>query len=235
MISILIPTRGRRRGLERAVRSALDTADDRDCLQFIAYVDQDDALTYFNFNEEFNLEVQFLIGPRIVLSNMWNKCAAAAIGEIFHQGNDDIAFRTRGWDSLVYREFSKYPDKILLVHGSDGTNLPSGSQGKFGCHPFVHRRWLETLGYLTPPFYSSDYGDTHLNEVANALGRRKYLTFIIEHLHFWLGKGPQDKTYDDRLERHSRDNVSQLYEDLAPLREVDIEKLRKASYEASVE
>ena len=228
MISILIPTRGRRRGLERAVRSALQTADDPNCLQFVAYVDQDDALTYFNFNEEFNLEVQFIIGPRIVLSNCWNKCAVKAVGDIFQQSNDDVRYQTKGWDSLVYEEFEKCPDKILLVHGSDGSSRPSGGQGKFGVHSFVSRRWVETLGYFTPAFFSSDFGDSWIGEVADCISRRRYLPFVIEHLHPIFGKGEEDATYLQRLVRHSNDNVEQLYRDLAPLREVDIEKLKAA-------
>lgn len=222
MISVLIPTRKRRAGLERAVRSAIDTAANPRSLEFVAYVDLDDQDTY----ADFPLDIKFVIGPRIVLSNTWNKCAKVSTGEILCQGNDDCIWRTGGWDLDVENEFAKWRDRIVLVHGSDGTELPSGSKGKFGPHPFVHRKWVETLGYFTAPFFSSDYGDTHLNDLANAIGRRRYLPFVIEHMHFWLGKGPQDQTSNDRLERHSRDNVDQLYKDLAPLREVDIEKLK---------
>jgi len=227
MISILIPTRGRRRGLERAVRSAPAKADNRDYLEFIAYVDQDDTLTYFNFNEEFNLDIRFLVGPRIVLSNTWNKCAQKANGEILGQMNDDIYFRTPGWDGLVYKEFEKYPDKILMVHGNDGSSQASGTGG-FGSHPFVSRRWYEVLGYITPPFFSSDFGDTWIGHLADAIGRRHYLPFVIEYLHPFFGKAEEDETFRQRIVRHSNDNVERLYRDLAPLREIDIDKLKLA-------
>lgn len=220
MISLLCPTRKRPDGLARMVESVRATA--RKNIEIVCYVDDDDN----SYDALEVASIKFIHGPRIVLSNMWNKCAEVANGEILGQMNDDIIFRTGGWDLDVENEFAKWRDRIVLVHGSDGTELPSGSKGKFGPHPFVHRKWVETLGYFTAPFFSSDYGDTHLNDLANAIGRRRYLPFVIEHMHFWLGKGPQDQTSNDRLERHSRDNVDQLYKDLAPLREVDIEKLK---------
>ena len=225
MISLLIPTRGRRAGLERIVQSALATASNPKALEFIAYADQDDAETYASFNPI----VHFVIGPRIVLSNTWNKCVEVAGGDIFGQMNDDIAFRTPGWDVMVEEAFAGCPDKILMVHGSDGSNAgyASGADG-FGPHGFCHRRWYETLGYFTPPFYSSDFGDTHLNELASAIGRRRHLPFVIEHFHFIFGKAEVDQTTSDRLARHSADNVEQLYRDLAPLRALDIEKLKAA-------
>jgi hypothetical protein len=220
MISALIPTRRRREMFARTVDSIRSTQTSD--VEIVAYVDNDDVATYADFRSD----VKFVRGPRIVLSNTWNKCAAAARGEILLQGNDDIIFRTPGWDRVVENEFSKCPDRILMVHGSDGSGVIGSSTGGFGTHPFIHRRWMETLGYFTAPFYSSDYGDTHLNELANAIGRRRFVPIVIEHMHFWLGKGPQDETTNDRLVRHNRDNVEQLYRDLAPLREVDIEKLK---------
>lgn len=190
--------------------------------EIVCYIDEDDPSYEGDFGP-----VKFVRGPRIVLSNMWNKCAAAATGDIFGQMNDDIIFRTRGWDLDVENEFAAWADRIVLVHGSDGSHHPSG-RGEFGPHPFLHRRWAETLGYVTPPYFSSDYGDTWLNDIANVIGRRRYRAFVIEHMHFWFSKGPQDETSNDRLERHSRDNVARLYDDLAPLREVDVEKLKAA-------
>jgi hypothetical protein len=224
MISILIPTRGRRAGLERAIRSARETAHSADCLEFVAYVDNDDALTYVDFG----CDVKFVYGPRIVLSNTWNKCAEVAKGDILCQGNDDIIFRTPGWVRIIEEEFAKIPDRLVMVHGSDGSKNYGSSSGQFGPHPFISRQWMETLGYFTAPYFSSDFGDTWLNDLANAIGRRRYVPVIIEHMHFIFGKSETDRTTSERLERHSRDNCGQLYADLAPLREVDIEKLKAA-------
>ncbi len=233
MISLLIPTRKRPAGIRRVVESARATAKGQ--FEMVFYIDNDDPESRDVVQGQIIGEtgahgiVRYLCGPRIVLSNTWNKCAEIAIGDIFGQMNDDIAFRTPGWDVMVEDAFAGCADKILMVHGSDGSNAgyASGADG-FGPHGFCHRRWYETLGYFTPPFYSSDFGDTHLNELASAIGRRRHLPFVIEHLHFIFGKAEVDQTTSDRLARHSADNVEQLYRDLAPLRQLDIEKLKAA-------
>jgi hypothetical protein len=227
MISILCPTRKRWESLVRMIGSAANTAIPPSSrisnIEFVLYIDNDDD-TYDGLNWP---NVTLVRGPRIVLSNMWNRCAAAAHGEILMQGNDDVIFRSPGWDNLVARAFEDCPDRILLVHGSDGTRAGSGT-GQFGAHPFVHRRWIETLGYFTPPYFSSDYGDTWVNEIANAVGRRLYLPFIIEHMHAWVGKAATDQNTEDRLRRHDADQVQRLYYDMQCLRDIDVRKLRAA-------
>lgn len=226
MISLLCPTRKRPDQLRRMVDSMKKTIHGYSP-QVVCYVDDDDR-SYDDF-DGYGRDVQFIYGPRIVLSNTWNKCAGKSIGDIFGQMNDDIIFKTPGWDHMVEEAFAASKDKILMVHGSDGSGKGTASGiGQFAPHPFVHRRWFEVLGYFTPPFFSSDYGDTWINDLANGIGRREYLPFVVEHMHFIFGKAVSDGTTDDRLLRHSNDNVAGLYKTLAPLREIDIDKLKAA-------
>jgi hypothetical protein len=227
MISILLPTRHRPDGLRRVIDTALHTSVISHNLEFVAYVDNDDT----SYDKDFP-ELVIRRGPRIVLSNMWNKCAELAKGDIFMQGNDDILFKTHGWDIKVEFAFEQSKSKILMVHGSDGSGSGHRSaRGEFGPHPFLHRRWFETLGYVTPPYFSSDYGDTWINDLANALDCRSYIPFVIEHCHFHFGKASQDDVTMDRLMRHSSDGVDRIYEELEPLRNIDIDKLRAAALE----
>jgi hypothetical protein len=223
VISILIPTRQRFPQLKRVIHSAKSTGVlSSSKVEFVCYVDDDDH-SYDDFNED----VVWVRGPRIVLSNTWNKCAEVAKGDILMQGNDDISFITPGWDLRVESAFEKYPDHIVLVHGNDGsTPYNKSGRGEFGPHPFLHRRWIDTVGYMTPPYFSSDYGDTWLNDVANGIDRRHYINITVEHHHFLFGKTAEDQVTKERLIRHSCDSVEQLYNDLAPLRERDIEKLK---------
>lgn len=189
-------------------------------VEFVFYMDNDDP-SELPFGI-FDFPVQLLRGPRIVLSDMWNKCAEVAKGEIYCQGNDDCVWQTLGWDTQVVEAFHKSTDKILMVHGSDG-----GPRAElFGPHPFIHRRWLDTLGYFTAPYFSSDFGDTWINDIANVLNRRVYLPFVIEHLHFSFAKAEMDLTTKERLTRHSDDSVDELYRHLGCLRDLDIEKLK---------
>lgn len=226
MISILIPSRKRVSSLLRTMDSASKTVFNPAGIEFVVYLDEDDdPHAYSGLRLEIQQKITWVTGPRIVLSNTWNKCAERARGDIFMQGNDDIIFRTRDWDRMVQRAIERVPDRICMVHGNDGSQHPSG-RGYFGTHPFVHRKWYETLGYFTAPYFSSDYGDTWTNDLANAINRRYPIPITIEHMHFWLGKAEEDETTKDRLTRHSHDLVDQVYADLMPLRRWDVEKLK---------
>ena len=216
MISVLLPTRKRPAWLKRAVESAFITASGP--IEIVLYIDQDDGESVIAADQ---LAVNYVIGPRIVLSDCWNKCLAAASGDIYMMGGDDMLFRTPGWDIMVESVFSESDDKILMVHGDDGAN-----GNNFAAFPTIHARWVEAIGYFAPPYFVGDCADSWLNDVANDLGRRRYIPFTTEHLHPLFGKALSDATYNERKDRELRDNPTTLYDRLLPERLRDVEKLR---------
>jgi hypothetical protein len=161
---------------------------------------------------------------RILLSDMWNVAYRAARGDILMLCGDDIVFRSRNWDVRVVEAFEACPDKILFVHGDD---MACG-RGGHGTHGFLHRTWVELVGYFTPPIFSSDYCDIWLNYVANALGRRVFLSDVItDHMHPVVGKAKMDSVYEEGRARASRDHVKEVYERSLPDRQRDIEVLAR--------
>lgn len=221
MISILLPSRGRPENITRLYDSVKKTADDFQDIEFVIAIDVDDPADYEEVTKPMQ-RVRLLPTERTTLSVYWNNCHQVAHGPIYMHCGDDIIFRTKGWDTQVKQVFDESADKILFVHGDDGFWGEN-----FGTHGFIHKKWAETVGYFVPPYFSSDYNDTWLNDVANLLGRRRYLPFLTEHMHFAFNKGPLDQTHKDRLERHQADNVDELYQTKAPERDADAEKLRK--------
>lgn len=222
-ISLLVPSRGRPDGLAAMMDTAIATAIYPRQLEFVVYLDEDDPKLdeYRRAGDERTLVI---IGDRIVLSEMWNTCYAESTGQIVMHCGDDIRFLTDGWDQMVREEFDKTPDKILFVYGND-----LGPNGEvFGTHGFVHRRWVETVGYFVPPYFSSDWNDVWLNEVANAIGRCRLLPFDTEHLHPYFGKGEYDLTHQEREDRGKRDKVVEQYEATKGERERDARVLRAA-------
>lgn len=218
-ISILCPTRGRPDNVHRMVASAFTTADEPDQLEVVFYRDDDDPTDHPDLPG-----TRTVIGPRILLSQAWNECYDHAAGDVLMHGGDDLVFRTPSWDSKVRGAFDAFPDRLVFVYGDD-TN--QGQQ--LGTHGFVHRRWVEVLGYFVPPHFSSDFNDTWLNEIAAAAGRRVYLPDVVtEHLHPAFGKGEWDRTHRERLERHRCDDVDALYRSLAVERERDTHRLLAA-------
>jgi len=223
VISLLLPTRGRPDNLRRFYRSIEETSDNLKDIEVIVRVDKDDPkLDEYNSIEK-ELPIKFIYGDRDVLSKYWNECWRQAKGPIYGHMGDDIIFRTKGWDSAVKDKFNEYEDKIVFVHGDDG----GGNGRAFGTHGFIHKEWADTVGYFVPPYFSSDYNDTWLNDVSNILDRRAYVDILTEHMHFVFGKGPKDQTHIERLERHNRDNVDNLYNQKRPERESDANKLRE--------
>jgi glycosyltransferase involved in cell wall biosynthesis len=221
MISILIPSRGRPALLKRMVDSVRSTA--REKVEIVCRIDHDDP-AYNGYSELAGRGVidKLLVGKRIVMSDLWNDCSRVATGEIQLLAGDDAIFRTPGWDEMVEAFFTASADKLWMVHGDD-----LGAAGKtFGTHPIIHRRWIEALGRFTAPYFSCDYADTWLNDIANILGRRRFLPFVNEHVHWSCGKAQVDRTMQENLDRARRDRPGILYAKLAPERQAEAEKLR---------
>lgn len=224
--SLLMPTRNRPGNVRRLVHSLTNTVHDGvyalrgGRIQIIAYLDDDDDTSAPTCEE---LGISFIRGPRINLSDMWNKCyeAASPDAELFMLAGDDMIFKTNGWDLMVERAFQAFDDRLILVHGDDRYFGPA-----LGTHCFVHRKWIETIGYFTPRIFSAEYADTWVNHVAEYIGRRIFLPFIVEHPHPEYGGGaPIDDTHKDRINRRNRDNVSALYQATARDRLTDSMKI----------
>jgi len=227
MITLLVATRGRPMMLASMWASALAAADDPAGLRLVYRVDDDDPAGYPDDLPGHWLRVS---GPRIVLSQAWNEAyaGAAILGngpdEIFWHGGDDNLFRTPGWDGMVRQAHARFPDGIAFVHGRDGIQ-----DARLGTHGFVTRRWVDASGFFVPPYFVSDYNDTWLTEVADAIGRRVYLDgMLIEHMHPTAGKAAWDLTHQERLARHSAEDPGALYARTAGERADHADRLRKA-------
>lgn len=208
MISLLLPTRQRPQQLRRLVES-LNATKRTELIELITYVDDDDD-TY----DDLYLDISWhrVNGPRyhdgiVNLSAKWNACYDYACGDILMHCGDDIVFRTEAWDFEVRLAFDSFADNIAFVWGRDGY-----SDGKdFGTHGFIHRAWVDTVGYFVPPYFVSDYNDTFLNDVAKAIGRHHYIDIYTEHMHYIAGKAEIDANTAERLARHQEHDPGALY------------------------
>lgn len=212
----------------RFVTNALMTASEYAIrwgeIEIVWYVDGDDVESINTAQREIEcgLPMKLVVGERIVLSECWNRCAAVASGDILGHMGDDIIFRTEDWDAMIESAFQEYEDRIVFVHGCDGIH-----DARLGTHGFLHRRWVDALGYFAPPYFAHDFNDTWFTEVADIIGRRKFLPDLLtEHMHPDVGKAEYDRTYREHAEAGMRDNVGALYESLRDVRIGDASKLR---------
>jgi Glycosyl transferase family 2 len=232
LISVLVPSRGRPDMLARAIRTAYETATHARRVEVVVWLDDDEPneLDYM-FKAKFSApldgslpeSVRVITGPRKLLSECWNTCYEHARGEILMHCGDDVTFNTPGWDQRVREEFEKLPDRIGLVFGDDlSTNFPD-----LATHGFVHRRWVQAVGYFLPPLFSSDWNDVWISEVAKRVGRLVPMSdVVIEHHHYTFGKAERDQTHAEREERGIADGVVDLYKKTEPERELDAQKLK---------
>lgn len=221
MISILLPSRGRPQNLHRLAESVKATATNPDDIEIIVFIDHDDVS--YHEHQPYPSNIWLYRTFRTVLSEYWNLAYKEAKGDILMHCGDDIVFKTDGWDDKVKEAFDQYPDNIVLVHGDDG----DPTHKNFGTHSFVHRDWVETLGYFVPPYFSSDYNDTWLNELADGIGRKHRVDILTEHMHFAYHKGELDLTHAERLVRHFADKNTEIYDSKVDERKADMEKLKK--------
>ena len=220
MISVLVPSRGRPTIFRRMLDSLYATCANPYGIEVVVYLDDDDptARDYPPPNEY----LIYTIGPRRIFSSLWNECYLRARGDIVMHAGDDQLFQTNGWDAHIEDAYLQCPDKILMVHGSDLKHCD-----RFGAILCLSRRWVDTVGYVVPPYFVGDGPDNWINDVSNALGRRLYLPYVIEHLNPVWGTAPSDATYEERRANESRQQPN-LYESLEmlALRAADIAKLR---------
>lgn len=220
MISLVVPSRRRPDRYKEMVESALDTANGH--LQFITRLDEDDESykSYPHYGPQ-------IIARRGVLSDAWNDGARLADGDYIMMAADDLIFRTGGWDTLVEKAFQTLPDGIGLVHVNDGFQ-----NERIATHPIITRQWYQTVTYLCPPYFTADYNDVWLHEVADAIGRRLYLPdVLVEHMHPDAGKSDFDIVYQEQRARRDNDNVAGVYESLADIRGRWVRRLQGAMWE----
>tara|TARA_R100001015_G_C4630660_1_gene192484 strand:- start:84 stop:809 length:726 start_codon:yes stop_codon:yes gene_type:complete len=230
-ISLLCPTRKRPKFMTDMWNSALETCSENCEIEVVFAIDQDDAESIEAYFEISSDNTKAVLCPRLNgnLSEMWNRCHLVSTGDIFHHCGDDLRFRTEDWDKMVIEEFNKYNDKIALVYGDDGIR-----KDDLATHGFVHKNWVNTIGYFLPPYFSSDKNDVWLTDVARRTGRLCKIDIFTEHLHPSVGKHDWDETHNERLERGRRDDVHVLYRSKQDERNRDAQKLKDFIYKHSI-
>jgi len=230
-ISLLCPTRKRPNFMKELWESAHTLAEQKDNLEIVFYIDSDDTES-IEMYKTMGSNCKAVIDDRGEgnLSAMWNRCHEIASGEIFMHCGDDIRFRTPKWDTKVRYVFELFEDKIVLVYGDDGVR-----QDDLATHGFVHKNWVDTIGYFLPPYFSSDMNDYWLTTVARNIERLIKIDIYTEHLHPAVGKHELDITHQERIERGNRDNVRELYNNKQHERDSDCRKLIKFIKEFSYE
>ena len=218
-ISILVPSRNRPDNLVRLYTSLMSRAKYPKKIEIISYIDDDDD-SYENIKLP---RLTIIQAPSILLAEAWNECWRNSVGDWLGLFGDDVIFKTDEWDVKFREATSRYPDNIGFFFGDDLSN-----RGKaYGTHGFIHKTWAEAVGYFVPPYFSADYVDTWLNDVATKINRIVPIDIVTEHLHVAFGKAPNDATYRQARQRSLNDKTKELFESKEEERQQNADKLKE--------
>lgn len=197
LVSLLLPTRGRRAWVERFLNSVARETAYLETVEIVICVDEDDLDSHGIDHPK--LHIVELIGPKRSMGAYNSDALHASRGEIVVLANDDMVIRTPGWDERLRAVHAEYPDGIYLAYCND-----LFKRNKICTFPVLSRHCCKLLVEPYPHIYQGAFIDHHLLDVFKRLekaghGRIRYLDDVIfEHLHFRAGKAPMDATYAAR-------------------------------------
>lgn len=220
IISILLPTRERPQQLKRFLESLDRNTSDKQNLEIILYIDEDD-FSYENLNIP-ALNIVKIIGKKLSMGGYNTACLKKAAGEIIVLLNDDVVVQTNNWDAKIRKFHRKYPDGIYLAYGND---LYKGK--RISTFPILSKRFCEIM---IQPFLEEYLGaciDLHTFDVFKRLEKMRHRrifymhNLIFEHMHYRTGKAKLDATY----QRRSRFRDDEFFFKLSGFREEQANRL----------
>lgn len=175
MISVVCPSRGRPELAKRMVESLLKDPGVDIEIKIYLNIDDPKLEEYKNILDPTHYEVGVDRSP--VYS--WNKLALESKYDIVFLMGDDAQVDTPQWGKQIVDIFDQYPDKIIMVSPKAGT------LGKSKCpHFFLHKNWINSVGYFVPPFFHHHYIDFWVRDVARELRRYIHLEeFVMPIIH----------------------------------------------------
>lgn len=122
---------------------------------------------------------------------IWNYLASKANGDIIQNMEDDFFCATPNWMEIIEKNIPDYKTEPWVYYPDDGI---WGNRTKHCVFPGMTRKYYELFGYFFNPEYKALFIDNELFEVADALGRLRYLPeFRGLHKHWILGLAPRDE------------------------------------------
>lgn len=192
-LSVLIPTRHRVGRLCTLLDSYNATRGDRDS-ELVFRVDEDDESSIVFLRQRGYLP---FIGPRMAgyasVPAFFNEAYGASTGDVLMGGNDDMVFRTPGWDTALLEAANRFPDGLfdLGVSTHNETHYPFFT---------VSRAAADVLGFVFDP--TVFWGDIFWRDVMAVFGRRVMVPEVrIDH--DWAGSTPDD-VYREGLPHKAR-------------------------------
>jgi hypothetical protein len=219
-ISLLLPTRGRTKLVERFFQSVIAQSAHPELIEIVVCVDDDDPESHGITSDQ--LALKLIVVPRQSMGTYNSICLQQATGQITIAVNDDIIIRTEGWDEKVRALDARYPDGIYLGYAND---LFKGQ--KVSTFPILSRETCEAMAEPYPRLYKGAFIDVHLMDIFRRLEKRGYPRMayaediVFEHVHYRTNPDILDSTYQER----SRFGDDSTFIALAEARRLEADRL----------
>ena len=225
-IALLCPSRERSDMFFRSALSVFTKADKPDSIGIFVGLDGDDP-ERCNYTTQFPNVFYSIFMRNERVGAIWNALAFMAIKEGYDyllMHNDDCLQTTQGWDVLAINSFQEeFKDNIGVLYGSDGIN-----ENKHCAFPFLHKDWINILGYYTPTYFKFFQHDSYIQDIAKTVNRLVYQPrWKFNHEH-WTRHRVQDATT-----KRNRIDVTYSKEDKETFKKT--EKKRKSDAEKLIQ
>lgn len=195
VISILLPTRGRKEVLKNSLQSLVSKAKYPERLEILFGVDEDDqgVIDYIrdDLSEIFkplNIEARASIFKPLGYENLHiyvNTLAGNATGEWLFFWNDDCLMETKNWDTVI----DKHKGKFKLLAPKDNHN-----GHPYAILPIVPKDWFILMGHLS----QNPQNDAWLSHIAYMLDIFERINFKFIHDRADITGNNNDETFQNR-------------------------------------
>jgi hypothetical protein len=195
VISVLLPTRGRREVLRKSLDSLVSKATHPERLEILFGVDEDDQSVIDYIKEEIaedlkevGIEARASIFKPLGYENLHiyvNTLAGAATGEWMFFWNDDCLMVSEGWDEVI----DQYNGQFKLLGPKD-----NHAGHPYAILPIVPRDWFILMGHLS----QNPQNDAWLSHIAYMLDIFERVDFEFIHDRADITGNNDDETFKNR-------------------------------------
>lgn len=195
IISILLPTRGRKEMLKRSLESLITTASNPGRLEVLLGLDNDDVdvIEYIKteiapFLQEHKVECRAQIFKPLGYTQLHtyvNTLAGASTGEWLFFWNDDAIMDSTGWDDEICKRDGEFK---LLAPTDNHEGHP------YAIFPIVPRDWFMLMGHLS----QNAQNDAWLSHIAYMLNIFERTDIMVTHDRADLTGNNDDATFRAR-------------------------------------
>ena len=195
VISVLLPTRGRREVLRNSLDSLVSKATHPERIEILFGVDEDDQTVIDFIKEEIaedlkklGIEARASIFKPLGYENLHiyvNTLAGAATGEWMFFWNDDCLMVSEGWDEVI----DQYNGQFKLLGPKD-----NHAGHPYAILPIVPRDWFILMGHLS----QNPQNDAWLSHIAYMLDIFERVDFEFIHDRADITGNNDDETFQNR-------------------------------------